>query len=53
MHARTSGLADYLAADEHDALRIGRAIVARLNWRKLGRLRRPPSRRPAARPRTS
>src|SRR6059058_4953750 len=36
MHARTSGLADYYAADEHDALRIGRRIVARLNWRKLG-----------------
>jgi acetyl-CoA carboxylase carboxyltransferase component len=38
MHARTSGLADYLAADEHDAIRIGRRIVARLNWRKLGPL---------------
>jgi len=36
MHARTSGLADYLAVDELDALRIGRRIVARLNWRKLG-----------------
>jgi acyl-CoA carboxylase subunit beta len=36
MHARTSGLADYLAVDEHDALRIGRRIVARLNWRKPG-----------------
>jgi acyl-CoA carboxylase subunit beta len=36
MHARTSGLADYLAQDEHDALRIGRRIVARLNWRKQG-----------------
>jgi acetyl-CoA carboxylase carboxyltransferase component len=36
MHARTSGLADYFAVDEHDALRIGRRIVARLNWRKLG-----------------
>jgi acetyl-CoA carboxylase carboxyltransferase component len=36
MHARTSGLADYFAADEHDAIRIGRRIVARLNWRKLG-----------------
>ncbi|HET6626277.1 MAG TPA: carboxyl transferase domain-containing protein [Nocardioidaceae bacterium] len=35
MHARTSGLADYLAVDEHDALRIGRRIVARLNWRRL------------------
>jgi acetyl-CoA carboxylase carboxyltransferase component len=34
MHARVSGLADYLAEDEHDALRIGRRIVARLNWRK-------------------
>jgi acyl-CoA carboxylase subunit beta len=31
-----SGLADYFAADEHDAIRIGRRIVARLNWRKLG-----------------
>ena len=31
MHARISGLADYLAEDEHDALRIGRRIVARLN----------------------
>jgi acetyl-CoA carboxylase carboxyltransferase component len=36
MHARTSGLADYLAVDEHDAIRIGRRIVARLNWRKQG-----------------
>jgi len=34
MHARVSGLADYLAADEHDAIRIGRRIIARLNWRK-------------------
>ncbi|WP_067962913.1 acyl-CoA carboxylase subunit beta [Nocardiopsis trehalosi] len=31
MHARTSGLADHLAADEHDALRTARRIVARLN----------------------
>ena len=36
MHARTSGLADYLAADERDAIRIGRLIVKRLNWRKRG-----------------
>ena len=34
MHAKVSGLADYLAEDEHDAIRIGRRIVARLNWRK-------------------
>ncbi|WP_179620400.1 acyl-CoA carboxylase subunit beta [Nocardioides cavernae] len=31
MHAKVSGLADYLAEDEHDAIRIGRRIVARLN----------------------
>jgi acetyl-CoA carboxylase carboxyltransferase component len=36
MHARVSGLADYLAVDELDALRIGRDIVGRLNHRKLG-----------------
>jgi len=36
MHARVSGLADYLAEDEADAIRLGRAIVARLNHRKLG-----------------
>jgi acetyl-CoA carboxylase carboxyltransferase component len=38
MHARVSGLADYLAEDEHDAIRIGRRIVARLNWRKTSGL---------------
>ncbi len=36
MHARVSGLADHLAEDERDALRLGRQIVSRLNWRKLG-----------------
>jgi acyl-CoA carboxylase subunit beta len=36
MHARVSGLADYLATDELDALRIGRQIVADLGWRKAG-----------------
>jgi acetyl-CoA carboxylase carboxyltransferase component len=36
MHARVSGLADYLAVDEPDAIRLGRQIVRRLNWRKLG-----------------
>ncbi|MBF6149931.1 MULTISPECIES: acyl-CoA carboxylase subunit beta [Nocardia] len=41
MHARTSGLADYLAADEQDAIRIGRSIVRRLNWRKTGPAPRP------------
>jgi acetyl-CoA carboxylase carboxyltransferase component len=36
MHARISGLADYLAVDEPDALRLCRQVVRRLNWRKLG-----------------
>ncbi|MGV0749225.1 acyl-CoA carboxylase subunit beta [Mycolicibacter minnesotensis] len=36
MHSRTSGLGDYLANDELDAVRIGRRIVARLNWVKQG-----------------
>lgn len=36
MHSRTSGLGDYLAADELDAIRIGRRVVARLNWHKQG-----------------
>ncbi|MEO3892421.1 carboxyl transferase domain-containing protein [Nonomuraea sp. B5E05] len=36
MHARVSGLADHLAQDEHDALRIGRSIVRSLDWRKQG-----------------
>ncbi|MGU3435682.1 acyl-CoA carboxylase subunit beta [Actinomycetes bacterium M1A6_2h] len=36
MHARTSGLADYFAVDERDAIRIGRSIVKRLNWKKAG-----------------
>jgi acyl-CoA carboxylase subunit beta len=48
MHARQSGLADFLAADEHDALRIGRSIVARLNRRASGR---PPGGPPAPGPR--
>jgi acyl-CoA carboxylase subunit beta len=36
MHARVSGLADHYAVDEQDAIRIGRRIVARLNWTKKG-----------------
>ncbi len=36
MHSRVSGLSDHLAIDEHDAIRIGREIVADLNWHKLG-----------------
>jgi acetyl-CoA carboxylase carboxyltransferase component len=36
MHGETSGLADAVAVDEHDALRLVRRAVARLNWRKHG-----------------
>jgi acetyl-CoA carboxylase carboxyltransferase component len=36
MHSKVSGLSDQLAADERDALRLGRDVVARLAWRKLG-----------------
>jgi len=43
MHSRVSGVSDYLAEDERDAIRLGREIVAHLNWRKLGaaRMRTP------------
>jgi acetyl-CoA carboxylase carboxyltransferase component len=40
MHSRISGVSDYLAIDEYDAIRIGREIVAQLNWRKLGNSKR-------------
>ncbi|MCX4094449.1 acyl-CoA carboxylase subunit beta [Nocardia sp. alder85J] len=36
MHSRVSGLADYFAVDETDAIRIGRDIVTHLNWHKRG-----------------
>jgi acetyl-CoA carboxylase carboxyltransferase component len=36
MHSHVSGLSDYLAVDEMDAIRIGRQIMAHLNWRKHG-----------------
>lgn len=36
MHSRVSGLSDYLAVDEMDALRICRQIVGHLRWCKLG-----------------
>src|SRR5689334_9888682 len=46
MHSRVSGLSDYFAVDELDAIRLGRDIMARINWRKHGP---PPG--PAADPR--
>jgi acetyl-CoA carboxylase carboxyltransferase component len=36
MHSRISGVADYFAVDELDCIRLGRQIVADLNWHKLG-----------------
>lgn len=35
MHGSVSGVSDYTAADDADALRIGREIVAQLNRRKV------------------
>lgn len=34
MHSRVSGVSDYLAENELDAIRIGREIVAHLDWKK-------------------
>ena len=36
MHSEVSGLSDYLAEDEMDALRICREVVSHLNWKKIG-----------------
>ncbi len=47
MHSRTSGVSDYLAEDERDAIRIGREIVAHLGWRKAA----APAPRPVEMPR--
>ncbi len=49
MHARVSGLADYLAEDDADALRIGRKIVAQLKQTKpaICAHRRQPPQEPA------
>jgi len=36
LHAEVSGLGDYLAEDEMDALRMCREVISHLNWRKAG-----------------
>ena len=36
LHAAVSGLGDYFALDEVDAVRICREVVSHLNWRKAG-----------------
>jgi acetyl-CoA carboxylase carboxyltransferase component len=41
MHATVSGLADYFATDERDAIRLGRQIVRGLNWSKQGPTPKP------------
>ena len=46
MHSQISGVSDFLAEDERDALRLCREVVAHLDWRKesqpLPRLVEPP-----------
>ncbi|MBX3284720.1 MAG: acyl-CoA carboxylase subunit beta, partial [Actinobacteria bacterium] len=36
LHAEVSGLGDYFATDEMDAIRMCREVVSHLNWRKAG-----------------
>ncbi len=36
LHAEVSGLGDYFADDEMDAIRLCREVVSHLNWRKRG-----------------
>ncbi len=46
MHSRLSGVSDFLAEDERDAIRLAREVVAHLDWRKaaapLPRVVEPP-----------
>ncbi|MFD0784736.1 acyl-CoA carboxylase subunit beta [Micromonospora azadirachtae] len=46
MHAATSGLADFLASDERDGIRLARQCVRRSNWHKQGPAPRDPSPQP-------
>jgi acetyl-CoA carboxylase carboxyltransferase component len=36
MHSKVSGVSDYFAHDELDAIRLGREIMAHINWQKQG-----------------
>jgi acetyl-CoA carboxylase carboxyltransferase component len=47
MHSRVSGVSDYLAEDELDAIRLGREIMAHLDWKKAA----APTPRPVEPPR--
>jgi geranyl-CoA carboxylase beta subunit len=46
MHTAISGLGDYLAEDDRDALRIAREIMAKLEWDRPNTADRPASFRP-------
>jgi geranyl-CoA carboxylase beta subunit len=46
MHTAISGLGDYLAEDDRDALRIARDIMAKLEWDRPRAAERPASYRP-------
>ena len=46
MHAHVSGVSDYIAEDDRDAIRIGRQIVAQLNTQKALASRRRSPREP-------
>jgi acetyl-CoA carboxylase carboxyltransferase component len=46
MHASQSGVCDYLADDEFDAIRQGREIVSHLGWRKQGQAMQRPIEEP-------
>ncbi len=41
MHSKISGVSDYLAEDDLDAIRLGREIMAHINWEKAGEPPRP------------
>jgi geranyl-CoA carboxylase beta subunit len=46
MHSRTSGLAEYVAENDADAVRIGRDVVSRLHWGRVQASSGPPPRYP-------
>jgi len=48
MHARVSGLAEYVAEDDADAIRIARDVVSRIGWGRAAAPSGPPPRYPAS-----
>ncbi len=46
VHARTSGVVDYYAHNDHHALETARRVVANLNWQKLGQIQSKPVEQP-------